>query len=209
LHIFGKEIGVGVILEILSNKIWKQSPEQHHVVTEQKFSYCLLTSIGRMFCDYPSTEALYFFLIESNFLYGLDIELNVSWNVMHSLLHLGLWHICSLPATRNCQRKLREVANKPMIRWMVVAAKTLLRTKDCCTYSLIHAQQDALTQYKDIIYNCSLPLPVCGVTLNNVGNSFTSLLKLLASLRMTISTFHHCLEVGRSHFHPHPLHFSF
>jgi hypothetical protein len=26
--------------------------------------------------------------------------------------------------------------------------KTLLRTKDCSTYSLLHAQQDALTQYK-------------------------------------------------------------
>jgi hypothetical protein len=29
-------------------------------------------------------------------------------------------------------------------------AQTLLRTKDRCTHSLLHAQQDALTQYKDI-----------------------------------------------------------
>jgi hypothetical protein len=28
-------------------------------------------------------------------------------------------------------------------------AKTLLRTKDCCTYSLLHAQQDALTHNKE------------------------------------------------------------
>jgi hypothetical protein len=32
---------------------------------------------------------------------------------------------------------------------LIKHAKTLLRTKDCCTYSLFHAQQDALTQYKD------------------------------------------------------------
>jgi hypothetical protein len=25
----------------------------------------------------------------------------------------------------------------------------LLQTKDCCTHSLLHAQQDALTQYKE------------------------------------------------------------
>jgi hypothetical protein len=31
-------------------------------------------------------------------------------------------------------------------------AETLLRTKDCCTHSLLHAQQDALTQYKDNNY---------------------------------------------------------
>jgi hypothetical protein len=28
-------------------------------------------------------------------------------------------------------------------------AETLLRTKDCCTHSLLHVQQDALTQYKN------------------------------------------------------------
>jgi hypothetical protein len=29
---------------------------------------------------------------------------------------------------------------------------TSLRTKDCCTHSLLHAQQDALTQYKDCVF---------------------------------------------------------
>jgi hypothetical protein len=27
---------------------------------------------------------------------------------------------------------------------------TILRSKDCCTHSLLHAQQDALTQYKQV-----------------------------------------------------------
>jgi hypothetical protein len=31
---------------------------------------------------------------------------------------------------------------------LIKHAQTLLRTKDCCTHSLLHAQQDALTQYK-------------------------------------------------------------
>jgi choline dehydrogenase-like flavoprotein len=31
---------------------------------------------------------------------------------------------------------------------LIKHAETLLRTKDCCTHSLLHAQQDALTQYK-------------------------------------------------------------
>jgi hypothetical protein len=32
---------------------------------------------------------------------------------------------------------------------LITPAETLLRTKDCCTHSVLHAQQDALTQYKD------------------------------------------------------------
>jgi hypothetical protein len=35
---------------------------------------------------------------------------------------------------------------------LIKHAETLLRTKDCCTHSLLHAQQDALTQYKDRIH---------------------------------------------------------
>jgi hypothetical protein len=35
---------------------------------------------------------------------------------------------------------------------LIKHAKTLLGTKDCCTYSLLHAQQDALTQYKDLLH---------------------------------------------------------
>jgi hypothetical protein len=34
---------------------------------------------------------------------------------------------------------------------LIKHAETLLRTKDCCTHSLLHEQQDALTQYKDSI----------------------------------------------------------
>jgi hypothetical protein len=31
---------------------------------------------------------------------------------------------------------------------LIKHAETLLRTKDCCTHSLLHAQQDALTHNK-------------------------------------------------------------
>jgi hypothetical protein len=37
---------------------------------------------------------------------------------------------------------------------LIKHAETLLRTKDCCTHSLLHAQQDALTQNKDFV-RCS------------------------------------------------------
>jgi hypothetical protein len=36
---------------------------------------------------------------------------------------------------------------------LIKHAETLLRTKDWCTHSLLHAQQDALTQYKDVVQN--------------------------------------------------------
>jgi hypothetical protein len=32
---------------------------------------------------------------------------------------------------------------------LIKHAETLLRTKNCCNHSLLHAQQDALTQYKE------------------------------------------------------------
>jgi hypothetical protein len=37
---------------------------------------------------------------------------------------------------------------------LIKHTKTVLWTKDCCTYSLLHAQQDALTQYKEIALLC-------------------------------------------------------
>jgi hypothetical protein len=33
--------------------------------------------------------------------------------------------------------------------FLIKHAKALLRTKDCCTYLLLHAQQDALTHNKN------------------------------------------------------------
>jgi hypothetical protein len=44
----------------------------------------------------------------------------------------------------------------------VLYAETLLRTKDCCTHSLLHVQQDALTQYKDSFYKPENGKTSCG-----------------------------------------------
>jgi hypothetical protein len=41
---------------------------------------------------------------------------------------------------------------------LIKHAETLLRTKDCCIHSLLHAQQDALTQYKDTSFSLNLHL---------------------------------------------------
>jgi hypothetical protein len=44
--------------------------------------------------------------IYNDFPFGSDSELDVAWNVLHSLLPSVLCHIVSLPAPRNGQHKL-------------------------------------------------------------------------------------------------------
>jgi hypothetical protein len=39
---------------------------------------------------------------------------------------------------------------------LIKHTETLLRTNDCCAHSLLHAQQDALTQYKDPKHCCDV-----------------------------------------------------
>jgi hypothetical protein len=49
---------------------------------------------------------------------------------------------------------------------LIKHAQTLLRTKDCCTHSLLHVQQDALTQYKDFAWWLDYSLQVFDPTLS-------------------------------------------